>query len=282
MSNRSDHACISQFKTLIIPAILCAVACIGGAVYPEFLIAGLLVCAATAVLIPMTLSNETLNLIGIAAGAGKLAVLALPVCFIAALYAEVGAALTVIFTLSVFMLQLYILLTVAVIRLAVVGKQSPFQLALSIIGYFVALFVPSVLLINSYNSCTPSYFCYERDIYLAGFDLGYLILPCTLAAVVTFVIAPMLSKLSRSASMGWIAVIYGSFILLWLFFPRIPMAETDGRNPYYYKLIIGHNDFTERAVEWLMFAVMATITAWGVSFVCRAVRCLRNRDNIQK
>ena len=276
MSNKSNCKHVERFKILRIMEILCIADCLGGLVFHPFVIAGLIICMAMAVLIPITISSDNFNIKSIMAGVGRLTVFGLPICLVAALYAEVGIALTVIFALSVFILPLYILLTVSIIRLAVIGKQSPSQLAVSVIGYFAALFVPSVLLINCYNCCTPSYFCYERDIYLMVFDLGYLILPYTLAAVVTFVIAPKLSS-GKLMSIGWSTLIYGAFIVLWLFFPRVPMAITDGRNPYYFNLILGKNDFTERAVKWLIFAIVATITAWGVSFVCCMVK--RFRDN---
>jgi len=282
MPNNSDHTYIEKNKTTVILAIISVVICLIGTVSLPVIIAGLLACVVIAVWIPLTISKDNLSCKGIAAGMKKLSILGMPVCFVTALYADVGVALTIIFSLSTFMILLYISLTALIIRIPFVSEMRPYRLALSAIGYFAALFVPSVLLINSYNSCHPSYFCYERDQYLAGFDLGYIVLPFTLAVVVTFIIAPKLSKYGQLVSMGWTSIVYAAFCVLWLFSPRVPMAETDGQNPYYFKLVLGSESYAENAVKWLAFAAVATVLSWAVSLACCGIRKIRGTASTQK
>ncbi len=282
MRTNTDSGIIASNKKLKTFAIICAAICLGGTVFFPIIVAGLVACIVMAVIIPLTIPRDNLNSKSIAAGMVKLAALGLPVCTVTALYADVGVALTIIFSLSTFMILLYISLTALIIRIPFVSEMRPYRLALSAIGYFAALFVPSVLLINSYNICHPSYFCYERDQYLAVFDLGYMVLPFTFAAVVTFVIASKLSKYGQLVSMWWTTVVYVVFTVLWLFSPRVPMAETDGQNPYYFKLVLGSESYAENAVKWLAFAAVATVFAWGVSLVCCCIRRLRSTASAQR
>ncbi|MBE6754181.1 MAG: hypothetical protein E7559_07525 [Ruminococcaceae bacterium] len=263
---------------LITTVLICALACCVGLEYPVG-IAGWLVAAVMAVKLPLSVSRESLRLKSIASEAYKLSAIALPACFTAAVGAEVGQWMTVVFAFSAFIPLLYIFLSISLVRISAAVKHTSRRLVLMTIGYFALLFVPSLAAASSYNCTFHSYFCYELDQFLAGIELGYYVLPITLALVVTFVIAPMLSKHGQWESMGWIAAIYGVFIALWLFFPRIPMENTDGRNPYVFRLLCGRQDFAETAEIWLVFTAFAVLLGWLSSFSCTVFRKLRQHQN---
>lgn len=260
----------------IIMVLICAVSCCIGLASPVG-VAVWLACVVLAIAFPLSVPRDKFDLKNIVLAAGKLSVIGLPACFTTALGAEVGFSITVIFALSAFIPLLYILMTTSLIRISIVGKQPQHRLFLLAIGHFALLLIPSLLLASSYNCSSHDYFCYEKDQFLVGIDLGYYVLPITLALVVAFVIAPILSKHSQLASMGWVTAIYGVCIILWLFFPRLPMVQTDGRNPYYFRLVLGRHDYAEIASKWIILTAIAVVLGWLVSFACIVFRKMRKR-----
>ncbi len=230
----------------------------------------LLAMPAAAVAAAVKLPREGLGLRKVGKGLGVLAVFTLPVCLAAAVHADVTSELTAIFSLSSFVTLAFIYLTVSQFRLAAADTQTPLLLTLFTIGSFGACLAAALCLISWYNLSSHGYFCYEMDQFFFPFVLGRAAAPLALAAQVTFGLMPALArkKVAFPAAAGCCGLVYGSFVLLWLFFPRAEMENYEARNSFDFDIMPGTEWFGTMVKLWLLFAFAMFAAGCAAWWLC--------------